>query len=264
MHPPILVTSFPKSGTHLITKFLHPLARPCQRFIRFIPEPPYYIRRVFATHQENSWSADWRPTEEVLEDVSIMYEGEYAGGHWAYMKEVADYFNGRNVGLIFLYRDFRDIVVSTAYHVAGYKNMVDMPLYHPGHDDYMELPTHEDRMRAIILGHGRWPSLIEKWEQWAGWLDEEWVLPMTYAKIRLEPKEAAIEILRYLNNRMDYPYTESMVNAMVENANNESSITFRKGKVGGWKDEFGPSLTALAERELGPWMDRLNSNGRSR
>lgn len=253
--PPIVVNSFPKSGTHLVSKFIHPVGDPCQRFISFHPEPPFFSVRIFSTHKQNSWGRGVRELKDIIQDFEKLWPGEYAGAHLAAIPELVNWMKEQGWAVIFCYRDLFDIAVSQAYHIEGVGN--GRKVSHVGHDEYMALPNHEARIEAVITGLNDWPGLMERWNQWAGWLNEDWVCPVIYREARHQPLDTAKKILYYLSDRIGLEYSDELAERMASTATTGGSKTFRKGKVGGWKDEMGPELTLLAGSELGEANERI-------
>lgn len=241
---PIFVNSFPKSGTHYVTQFFNPIATPCQRFIRHIPQPPWFKIKRLATHENGGWGPGLRPAKDVIDDLAMMQDGEYAGGHLAHVPEVVEWVREQQWAVVFLYRDLRDVAVSATYHAENYGLLA-----HPGHEEYMQLPTHEKRLRAVIAGHERWEGLRARWEQWAPWLQEDWVLRLRFRDALHNRGETAGRIVRYLRERGHGDWSEKI--GEIATAPTSRSRTKRKGVVGEHGIELTPELVELAEREFG-------------
>ena len=74
-------------------------------------------------------------------------------------------------------------------------------LIHPDKELYKALPTHEDVLKAVITGLDDYPGLIERWEQFAGWLDVRWVLKLRFEDIKDNLKNTADLMVRYVYGR---------------------------------------------------------------
>jgi hypothetical protein len=153
----------------------------------------------------------------------------------------------QKVPIIFLYRDLRDVVVSTTYHIESEK----ATLHFPDKDHFWRMDSHEERMKRVILGSGVLPSLRWRWEQYAGWLKTPEVLSLSYEVLRLDPMRCAILIANHIG--LPEPAPPFMVDAIRPTR----SVTFRAGRVGDWEEEFTPELKDVFKRCMGDWLVRL-------
>ncbi|MCK5558791.1 MAG: sulfotransferase domain-containing protein [Candidatus Hydrogenedentes bacterium] len=252
--PPFLINAFPKSGTHLVAQICRPLAEPNPTFAARVGLRPL---RYIATHDYGGWGIRFRQVGEVLSDLALLEENQFGAGHLAAMEYVIAWIEKHSVPMIFVYRDLRDIAVSETYHIEAPKDF----LYHPYKKKFNRLADHQERLRAVICGYDGYPGLRFRWEQYAAWLDFEWILPVRFRDARLEPKQTAQAILGYLEWRTGIHYDEGFVDLMVKSITPSGSPTFRKGRVGDWKEEFDEETGAAAERELGDWTRELGFDG---
>ena len=110
----------------------------------------------------------------------------------------------------------------------------------------------------------------------APWLDEEWVLKIVYEDFiehregvaglffrYLYGKTAAYNGLRISIDQDDYEWEAERLAIMMEHP--ETSITFRKGTVGGWKNHFTEEHKDLVKQtDKNNWLKRLGyTNGRN-
>jgi len=153
----------------------------------------------------------------------------------------------QEVPVIFLYRDLRDVVVSTTYHIES----EDGRLHFPNKPYFWRMDSHEERMKRVILGSGVLPSLRWRWEQYAGWLKTPEVLCLSYQELRLDPMRCAILIADHIG------LPEQAPPLMVNSIGPTRSITFREGRVGDWQEEFTPELKDVFKLRMGDWLVRL-------
>jgi hypothetical protein len=160
-----------------------------------------------------------------------------------------------------MYRDLRDVVVSTAHHIE----LDDEKHRHPDREPFKGM-THEEILRAVIVGHDQFHGIRDYWELYAGWLDEEWILPMKYEDMRRDPLTSCLRIAAYCMHRMGRSYPlkdlQMMARLMANGIVPQTSPTFRAGRIGDWRKEFTPELTELFEREAGEWIDQLGYRSR--
>lgn len=253
-HRPILLNCFPKSGTHLIAQMVRPLAEPARGFASLPGQP---AERYLSIFENGGWGPAVRPLEKVMQDLHHVEDGSMVAGHLAASVPVLQWIRKQGWAVIFLHRDLRDVAISEAYHAA---NPDDSRWRHPFKRMFQKLPTHEDRVRAVITGLEGYTSLRERWEQYAYWLAQDWVLPIQYRDLVINPVTSCLAILGYLRKRTGMNWSSELVSYMIDSVSPEASPTFRRGKPGGWKDEMGPSLRALAEKKLGDWLDALGFN----
>lgn len=244
--PPFLINAFPKSGTHLVAQICRPLAEPNPTFAARVGMRPL---RYIATHGYGGWGTRFRSMKSVIEDLELLEQNQFGAGHLAAVEDVISWFRERRASMIFVYRDLRDIAVSETYHIEAPAEW----LYHPFKKKINRLQDHQERLRAVISGYDGYPGLRFRWEQYAAWLDFEWVLPVRFRDARLEPEQTAQAILGYLEWRTGIHYDDGFVELMVKSITPSGSPTFRKGRVGDWREEFDEETRELANVAFGDW-----------
>jgi len=214
----------------------------------------------------HSWTNQWLGLQGVLWRMSLLQPGHYYKGHMGFLADVERFLWYANIGMLFLYRDLRDVAVSQAYHIINADNM---RLHHPGRETYAALGGFDDVLSAVIEGLGPFPGVVERWEAFAGWLDVEWVLSLRFEDLINEPEEAAGRILQYAlrngaafaDNRVDFePETyEKLVTAMVNSGKQTNlSTTYRKGQPGEWREAFKPEHIDLWQKhDPDNWIKQL-------
>lgn len=254
----IYVNGFPKSGTHLTERWVQNLAAPLTK------------RPWVGSFSGNAWTTEWTNLDTLPELFGEVFPGGgYLKGHCGWHPDIARSLWKGRIAVLFVYRDLRDVAVSQAFHVLDTRKGKEGGdrLIHPGKADFQALDTFEDVLVAVIEGLGQWAGLIERWEHYAGWLNEKWVYPLRFEDMVNHPQETAGLVIRYVYgmtakyyglkvtlNPDDYRVT---VKRMVAAGQRKDTTTFRKGKTGGWRKHFTPRVKAAFMREAGDWLQRL-------
>lgn len=250
--PRIYINAFPKSGTHLAYLAIAHLAQP--------QKPTHHL----GSFQDNCWTNRWANVPRIVDILEWQPAGTWVIGHMGYRDEFAEIMQKVGTCMVFVYRDLRDVAVSQTYHIES----DDDTFRHPDKKLFMELGSHEARLKAVIEGHGRFPGIVERWEMFAPWLDCEWVLPVKFEDLRTDQRGCAEKILAYVIKRTaqyaDFTpivYGENYEN-MVQWAADKlqtttHSSTFRKGQIGNWRDEFTPEIRKLFNERNNGWLERL-------
>ena len=253
------LNGFPKSGLHLATLMMRPVAKP-------LADEGLFNRPWAGTFQDNSWTARWVPPEKVLYKISRLTDGHFLKGHCAYVPAVERFLWYAGISHVFIYRDLRDVAVSQSYHVISEE---DDRMSHPDKALYRAMDSHEDVLKAVVGGYRQYPGVLDRWATYVEWMNVGWTLRVRFEDLRERPYEAAARILRYGLGRVA-PIFECQlkvvqevfdlcVEAMVQaGADTAKSPTFRKGTVGQWREEFTPEIKALfkdCDREN--WLVKL-------
>jgi len=155
--------------------------------------------------------------------------------------DIEKFLWGLGCAVVFIYRDLRDVAVSLTHHIVTEGGS-------HSHPEWYEILGFDGALSAVIEGLHRYSGVIDRWEEYAGWLDVDWVLPIKFEDMRERPEEVAEEIFFYLIERTCEIRNESyraskkaedLYKRMADaTRKRDQSPTFRKGVVGGWKDEF--------------------------
>lgn len=258
--PKYFLNGFPKSGLHLIWLMMLAISKPT-------PAQEHWIGAWVGTFNDNSWSNRWLPLEKVLFRVSQLRNGHFLKSHCGYRPEIEQFLYYSGITHIFIYRDLRDVAVSQAYHIL---NKDDGLFPHPDKDTYRSLGNFSEVLKAVIVGTGKWPGVIERWEQYAPWLDVDLVYKVRFEEARHEPEKVASGILWHGLNRIASVFYEqeipllqdvhdALVKTMVKNAGvRTNSPSFRKGNVGDWREHFTPEIKQMfKETDKDSWLVRL-------
>jgi hypothetical protein len=251
----IVLNGFPKSGLHL-----------CEAMAAGIMEP-FMIRNWVGVFSGNGWKGEFVQDNVVRTCALINYMnyGAYVKGHLGYHKLLHQILERAGTGMIFIFRDLRDVAVSQMYHILHEK---DWQFLHQGRKTYQAMEDKEEVLRAIITGVDDYSGLFERWELYAPWLEVDGVLPMPFEFMRLASEEACETILRYLvgyaSDRLGFHLilnkedTQKQIERMMKYVGQpERSSTYRKGAVGDWREEFSPEIKKLFKAHAGDWLIRL-------
>ena len=254
-YPKIYLNGFPKSGLHLSV-----LMAMC------LVEGPAHDNPWAGTYQKRGWSKDWMPDWRIYKHLSRIRDNGYMKGHTGYRDDINTFLWQIGAAVGFVYRDLRDVAVSMSYHVTSGD---DTNFSHDDKHLFTSLPTHEDVIEACIVGVADYPGLIERWEEYAPWLDQEWVFELQYERLRHEPLQMAMNWIAYVYQRTGeangvkidmsqetfVKAAQGMVKAM---GMTSVSPTYRKGEVGGWVNHFTPRLKdAFMDMGGGDWLIHL-------
>ena len=251
----IYINSFPKSGTHLAYLITANLAAR--------QEPKHWI----GSFRGNSWTTKWQPIDKIVGVIEGQPANTWMIGHMGYKPEFDEAFQRMNTCMIFVYRDLRDVAVSQTYHIEAED---DKRFRHPDKQLFMDLPDHTARLRAVIEGIDRYPGIIDRWVNYAPWLNVDWVFPVRFEDMRNYPEQTAKRVVNYViqrtvfNTEGAFPVLigDEFAHAIalsIRNMNTtEYSGSYRAGRVGDWRAEFTPELLDLFD-ELGgnDWLERL-------
>jgi hypothetical protein len=249
--PKIYINSFPKSGTHLALLVTLHLAK--------VQKPHYWL----GSFSGNSFTTDWFSLDNILPVIQGQQPGTWMMGHMGYKPEIEEAFIEAGTCMLFVYRDLRDTAVSQAYHI---ENPDDKRFRHPNKAAYMELESHEERIKAVITGLNGCAGIIERWELYAPWLDCDWVLPIRYEEMRNEPDKIAEKVLDYIVGRtmgdeIAIVFRSQYLAAIQESIKNmittDKSVSFRAGRIGDWREEFTPEILELFNSKSNGWIERL-------
>ena len=252
MKPPkMYLCGFPKAGLHAAERIMLGM------FLPMYAEDNWY--------GTNAWSVDKHGLKEAALELATIQRGCYIKGHTGYLKSLEAVLVGLGIGLVFVYRDLRDVVVSQAHHIL--QVAVDDGLNHPGHELYAD--NLEEVMMQVIDGVPGYDGIIDRWETYTPWLDCDWILPMRFEDIIKTPErecgrffDYAYELAKTDSNvvgvLLDTNIRNVAINGMLlEMQQTKMSPTFRKGKVGGWKREFTPETVEAFKAKDNDWLYKL-------
>jgi len=247
----VYVNAFPKCGTHLLELIIQTMANPMNT-----TKGPW--AGCFADH---SWTTKWIPDKQVFRQLGFIRDGTYAKGHLGYREDLMHFLWGIGAAVVFVYRDLRDVAVSLTHHILNEKT-------HSHPEWYGELGF-DGALLAVIQGLGQYAGVVRRWEQYAGWLDIDWIHKVKYEDLIQKREEICGEILRYVIGHagrfrgysVEIPpeeYEQGLARMVRRSKRTDISPTFRKGQPGEWREAFklGHKVAFRATDEAG-WLVKL-------
>lgn len=178
-------------------------------------------------------------------------EDHIVSAHCAYTPELAGLVADQGMRAVCMLRDPRDTVVSFLHYVKRRPK-------HPLHEEYIRLPNDHERLMFAIRG-GRLGDHIllpldERFRNFVGWEREAGAAMVKFEDLvgpkgggSTEAQRSAIErVAGYLDVSLDEERTLSIADSLYG-----SGRTFRKGKSGGWRDEFSEEHVRAVEEVAG-------------
>jgi len=234
--PPLYLNGFPKSGLHMADLMVSEVYK------------PFMTKNWLGT---NAWT-NIRLNMDKLSVLALLKPGQYIKGHSGHSQELETMLTGLGFCVVLIYRDLRDVVVSQAYHILSDNE----DLKHPAREIYPD--DLEGVMRLVITGISDYDGIFSRWASFEPWLSKPWVFPIKYRDLRLQTNRIARDFLHYLvsmellqTGETEMKLNRAVVNQLIENIvqrTKRKSVTFRKGKTGGWRYEFTPEITQLFKK----------------
>lgn len=245
--PRIYICSFPKSGTHLVEQLVRPICVPMPA------DKPWA-----GAFRDHSWTVIWDNSPNILRRIGYIRDGTYAKGHMGYKEEIELFLYGASIATLFVYRDPRDVALSQAHHILSGS-------MHSHNEWYQEMGF-DATLLACITGMHKYAGVMQRWNEYAGWLERKWVLPLKFEDIIENKEEQCKRVVEYSTTFMaqsrgyeiEIPdeVMGKAVAAMVKNSERkEDSLTFRKGKSGGWREEFMEGHIQAFKYEDSKWAE---------
>lgn len=249
-----VVVGFPKAGTHLAASMIAPLAKPMQSAMS---------GKAWASAFNDTLTHEDRRLSVVTWQLSELQPGHYFKAHSGHQHDLEAFLWFMGACVVFVYRDPRDVAVSLMYHVLSGQDH----LIHSGRDKLMALGGKAEILKAVISGIEGYPGVMDRWEAYAPWLSVPWVFKFRFEQAVTDPGGTADALVRHALDRLgevfglqfSQPDTAELVQQMVTSAGNrEASLTFRAGRIGDWRDEFGNEHKELFKQtDKSSWLVRL-------
>jgi sulfotransferase 6B1 len=243
-HPPVLVNSVPKSGTHL----LHAVAASLpgvRDYHSFVASVPPVVHRP-------------RTEAAITARLRRIAPGELLRGHLWHSAAAAEQLGRSNVVHLLVIRDPRDVIVSEAHYLA------EMAPWHSLHRAFADRPHLGDRVTLAIEGlrskGARWyPSVAQRLAPYLGWMAAPGVHTFRYEELIGEHRLDAVgRVVTAFASASEAPLDLEAVAARAAAAVDERRPhTFRKGGAGGWRSVFTPEHKDLFKLRAGDLLVAL-------
>lgn len=243
--PKILVNSVPKSGTNLLMQI---------------------IKGIPGVFHEQSISYDGEHFREALK----IRPGQVVSGHIPFTVSFSQELKAHSVKQVFIYRDLRDVAVSLVHFINNKLHQ------HPLYPVFQQrLLTFEEQLNAIILGidfigeekNNAWgipyyPGIYEEFHKIYEWRKDSTVCSLRYEDLidnETSKDKTLLSIIDYLWKDLSELKMDKfqLLNLMKQNINPAKSWTFRKGKIGNWRDEFTEENKENFKKATGDFLIEL-------
>ncbi len=262
----VVANSVPKSGTHLLARLLVLLGfeqaklggirshlvsgpyAPIKRLLRGRGPEKVTVGVVSPERVDRRWLA------RRLGRVS---DGQFVTAHCVHTPELAGLLREQGMRTVCILRDPRDVAVSQMHYIKRLKK-------HPVHAGFAALPTDRERLMFAIrggeLGGRRMLSLDERYRRFSGWASEEGAVVVRFEDL-VGPRgggseEAQRRAVGMVAAHLGVEADEATL-ARVGEGIFGAGQTFRKGMIGGWREEFSAEHERAAEEVAGPLLAEL-------
>ncbi len=221
---PIIVNSFPKSGTHLLLQIINSFPNIIDRG-QFLASTPSFSMKI------NSHAG-------MARRVNSLLNNEVASAHMFYSAEVSEAIASKNCLHYFIYRDPRDVCISEAYYLR-YMNR-----WHRLHKYFREM---DDIGKCIDLSIDglpesicpAYPNITKRFEFYKGWLTDRNVHLVKFEDLVSISKHREIyNIVKYYTQKVGVNNVDQIASRAVLSIDSNSSHTFRKGDAYQWRSEL--------------------------
>lgn len=204
----------------------------------------------------------WEDNSKLLPDVTYknikrLNPGDIGYGYLRCEQPYISSLTGAGYATIFIYRDPRDLIVSSVFYAT------ELNKEHGMHPYYAKtLLSNEERINAEILGVDvpgfEYDGVQKRYDKYAGWLDQPDVLSVKFEDLILEQDIAYQRILDYVIARgFEITISKSKaVEILKSQVEPRRSGTFRKGKPGNWREHFTDQNIRLFKEETGDLLTR--------
>jgi hypothetical protein len=186
--------------------------------------------------------------------LSKVPDGCFVNAHCIYTPELADLVRKQGMRTVYILRDPRDVAVSQMHYIKQLEN-------HFAHQGYMALPSDHERLLVSIrggeLGGRKLQSLDERYRQFLRWEREGGTAVVKFEDLvgtkgggSAEAQRLAVEgVARQLG-------VEERTMGVVEDLFGVGR-TFRKGQIGGWREEFSAEHERALKEVVGSLLVEL-------
>ena len=260
----VVANSIPKSGTHLLDRLLVLLGfemieggiRPHLVSGRYGP-----VRRLLRGRGEKVTIGVVSPQQVsrrwLARRLSGIPEGGFINAHCLHSPELADLFRREGMKIVCILRDPRDVAVSQMHHIKQRKQ-------HFAHEGYMALPSDRERLMVSIrggeLGGRELQSLERRYRQFLDWERDGGAVMVRFEDLVGPEGGGSEEAQRLAVGRvaghLGVPVEERTIDLVGKNLFG-AGRTFRRGQIGGWREEFSAEHERALEETAGPLLVEL-------
>src|SRR5215213_7441620 len=262
----IVANSIPKSGTNLLARLLTLLGfeQTSEMGIRsrLVAGPFSPARKLLRSRSAEKVTIGVASPQRIdrrwLERrLSRVPDGCFVTAHCVYSPELASLFAEERMRVVCILRDPRDVAVSQMHHIKQRKQ-------HFAHEAFLRLSSDHERLLHSIrggkLGRRRLQSLDERYRQFLRWQDNDNTMLVKFEDLvgprgggSAEAQRRTVErVARHLGVSVDEETVPSIEKELFG-----LGRTFRKGQIGGWREEFSEEHARAAREIAGPLLVEL-------
>jgi len=262
----IVANSIPKSGTNLLARLLTLLGfeQTSEMGIRsrLVAGPFAPARKLLRARSKEKVTIGVTSPQRIdrrwlQRRLSRVDDRQFVTAHCVYSPELASLIAEERMRVVCILRDPRDVAVSQMHHIKHRDE-------HFAHEAFLKLPSDHERLLHSIrggeLGGRRLQSLDERYRQFLGWQDAEGAMMVKFEDL-VGPRgggsaEAQRRTVEQVARHVGLEPDERLMRTVEENIFGESK-TFRKGQIGGWREEFSEEHARAAREIAGPLLVEL-------
>jgi hypothetical protein len=245
--PRFYLNGFPKAGLHLLAMLVMGICRPYMDTFK---------DHWAGTFDHNAWTNMEADLRFVLYRIGQVPPGHYIQAHAGYFPDLARMLSWSGVAHVFIVRDLRDVAVSQAHHIISSDGK---RFLHPAKEAYTLLGGFDEVLMAVIEGLGPFPGVMDRWGRYAGWLHVEETLVVRYEEARENLEATARAVLEHGLGQI-YPlqgeqikveasiFDQQVRGMLATGGNPQLSPTYRKARVGDWREVFTEEHKAAFKR----------------
>jgi hypothetical protein len=162
----------------------------------------------------------------------------------------------------------RDVAVSLVHHILSDKE----EFIYSGREQLRERVGDDFGaiLSAVIGGMEGYPGIVERWEEYAPWLDVPWVYKVRFEEAISDPRKTSRELLDYALVRLGEVFhfqanidanaddSGGLIEKMAQAVERRDSLTFRRGIPGEWQERFTDEHKELFKQtDKSGWLVKL-------
>lgn len=269
----IVANSLPKSGTHLLIRFLellgftenHPglgggMIKPSHRN----PIRAYFTNKKRCLNQEkNCFSIDLDNKDNKIKSeyldkyLNSIKDDFFIMGHLPYSDELDKYIKAHNFKFLYIIRDPRAVLLS--YYNHQHKDPT-YPFYYYFKDKTVK-ETYKDILNGMQVNNVTLSPLKDRVANSQGWLNSENVMGIKFEEL-IGPKGGGdyniqIETIKRALAFLEIDKTPEEIKEIADKVFFPKSETFHKGQIDSWKEEFDEDMLSDINNEIGNLLIEL-------
>jgi hypothetical protein len=184
-------------------------------------------------------------------------DGCVVSAHCYYTPELAGLFREEGMKTVCILRDPRDVAVSQMHYLKQLKD-------HFAHKAFTALPSDHERLLVSIrggeLGGHKLLPLDERYRRFLGWEQDGGTVVVKFEDLVGPKGGGSTEVQRLAVERVAAHVglsADERTMRRVQEGLFGVGRTFRKGQIGGWREEFSPEHERVVEQVAGPLLVKL-------